>query len=657
VLYAAETGTGIRAGLGTAFADEPTPIPERMCGIGGKLSFGSRPDSRVGEAMNETMSRRGPDDSGVYASGPVVLAHRRLSVLDLSDAGHQPMASDDGSVRVVFNGEIYNYRELKANHLSGERFRSETDTEVLLRLYEEYGVDCIPMLRGMFAFGIWDEEKDQLLLARDRLGQKPLYIRRGEDAFHFGSTIRSILADSDVEASPDLDAIRRYLTYQYVPRTATGFEGIERLHPGEYMLVEEDGIRRERYWELSYADQSDLSPASLADRLRERLRRATEIRMRSDVPVGVFLSGGVDSSVIALLMDEVTDNPIETYSVGFDVEGYDELEFARTVADACESNHHEYVVTPDAAEVLPELVEQYEMPFGDASALPTYYVSQVAAEDVTVALTGDAGDENFAGYDRYTFDRLSTQVGRLPAPLLGAVRAGVDALPEPLRETRRARHARRFLRSAESGPVERFAQFTCYSMDAESDPVWDGPVPEDDFEQLRAAFAGSDGPTRMDRVMDVDIGTYLPDDLLVKVDRASMAHSLELRSPFLDHEVVEFAARIPAKYKWRRGNKKWLLKRAFSETLPDKIRTREKQGFGVPLDEWFRGELREPVRPALERLGTRNGFDRAGVTGLLEDHVAGHADNGYRLWHLMMLDQWYERFIEAEAEPPQAPVL
>jgi asparagine synthase (glutamine-hydrolysing) len=616
-----------------------------MCGIGGVVSFSGSPDPAIAERMTDRMQHRGPDSDGVYATGPALLAHRRLSIIDLSDAGYQPMANADATVHIVFNGEVYNYRELR-ERVSNYPFRSETDTEVLLHLYEEYGVECLSMLRGMFAFAIWDENERRLFLARDRLGQKPLFYHHSDDTFRFGSTIKVILADEDVTATPDLDAIRSYLAYQYVPHPDTGFEGIRSVAPGEYMIVSDDRIHREQYWEVSYRDQFTCSPTRMARRLRSELLEATELRMRSDVPVGLFLSGGIDSSIVAALMDSVTDKPIETFSVGFDIGAYDELDFARSIARAYDTNHHEYTVTPDSIELLPKLVEQYEMPFGDPSALPTYYVSQVASNEVTVALTGDAGDENFAGYDRYTYDYLASCVSRVPRSLRTNAQRGLFMLPTPFDGWTKTKHAKRFLRSTNGDPVQRYAEFICHATNEDIDQVWTKSTPNDELGRLRTAFANADGPTRTDRLMNVDIDTYLPDDLLVKVDRASMAHSIEARSPFLDHEFVEFAARIPAKYKWRRGKKKWLLKRAFEPELPEQVLTRSKQGFSVPVHEWFRGELREFARERLDRLGARVGFDRSGLHERLEAHVTGRADNGYQLWDLVMLELWYERFID-----------
>jgi len=615
-----------------------------MCGIGGKVSFESSPDAALGEAMAARLPHRGPDDQGVYANGPAVLAFRRLSILDLSEAGAQPMANDDGSLRIVFNGEIYNYRELR-ERLDGYRFDSGTDTEVLLAAYEEFGVDCLEHLRGMFAFAIWDEDAERLFLARDRLGQKPLFYRQ-DGAFWFGSTVETILADDAVEAAPDLSAIREFLTYGYVPGPATGFAGIASLDPGEYLLVDSDGLERHRYWDLSFDRQFDASPATLAHRLREKLREATRLRMRSDVPVGLFLSGGIDSTIVAALMDGLTDRPVETYSIGFDESAYDELEHARTVAETFDTNHHEYTVTIDSTEVLPELVSTFELPFGDPSALPTYYVAEVAADDITVALNGDAGDENFAGYDRYRYDRLAGIASRAPRRMRTLARDVVGNLPPALQSRTTVQHARRFLRAATGDEVERYAEFVCHALGDDLGDVWEGPEAPDDLATMRAAFEAADGPTRLDKLLAVDIETYLPDDLLVKADRATMAHSVEGRSPFLDHELVEFAARVPAEYKRRNGEGKWLLKRAFEAEIPESIRERPKQGFGVPVTEWFRGDLRVYAREKFERLGARDPFDRTALQALLSEHAAGTADHGYRLWDLTWLELWYERYID-----------
>lgn len=615
-----------------------------MCGIGGKISFSERPDTGIAGRMTELMGHRGPNAQDVYADGNAILAHCRLSILDLSEAGRQPMANDDGSVQIIFNGEIYNYRELRED-LDHYRFTSETDTEVLLHLYEEYGTDCLQYLRGMFAFAIWDSDEKRLFLARDRLGQKPLFYRVADDSFWFGSTIKTVLADDAVSAEPDYDAIASYLRYQYVPTPKTGFEGIRQLEPAEHAVVTEDGVRRDHYWSLSFADKMQGSPGHIAKLLREELREATRLRLRSDVPLGVFLSGGIDSSIVTALINDITSSPVHTYSIGFEREAYDELEFAREVADHCGTDHHEYTVKPSSMDILPELLEHYEMPFGDPSALPTYFVSKLASDDITVALTGDAGDENFAGYDRYTRYNLMTAAKRVPRPLREAVVSGYYALPKSLQTRTLFQYPGRGLELSTKSASEIYAFLICHSSESEVESVFDARG-NAGVKELHEAFAAADGPTYMDKVAAADIATYLPDDLLVKVDRASMAHSLEVRSPFLDHELMQFAASIPMKYKWRRGEGKRILKRAFRADLPDRIIDRPKQGFGVPVSEWFRGRLREDVADALDRLGNRPRFHRKGLREVLDAHVDRREDNGYRLWDLLILERWFERYVD-----------
>jgi asparagine synthase (glutamine-hydrolysing) len=585
--------------------------------------------------------------AGVYADGPIVLAHRRLSILDTSEAGRQPMASADSSIQVVFNGEIYNYRELR-NDLTGYRWESDSDTEVLLHLYEEYGRDCLSKLRGMFAFAIWDADRERLLLARDRLGQKPLFYRHTDEGVWFGSTVGTILADDAVQPTPDLSAIRSYLTYQYVPAPRTGFETIRQLEPGTALTVDIDGgTTTERYWSLSFTEQETVSPDRLIEQLRDKLREATRLRTRSDVPLGAFLSGGIDSSVVVAMLSEVSNEPINTYAIGFDIDRYDELEYARLVADEFGTNHTEYTVDTDTMlESVTDLVDHYGMPFGDTSALPTYYVSKLAAGDITVALTGDAGDENFAGYDRYGIDRTLGRLGRLPNPVLTLGYAALDAVPAPYRSKKTLRWPRKAFEYAMADPDTRYGLIRCHAHSDEIDDFWAGPVPEDEFANIRAALAAADGPTRLDHLLQTDITTYLPDDILVKVDRASMAHSLEVRSPFLDHEVVEYAARIPARYKRRDGVGKWVLKEAFQDLLPTMILERDKHGFGVPVDEWFRGGLEGLASSHLDRLGDREPFTASQLDRLLDEHRREYANNGDQLWDLVMLEEWYERYID-----------
>lgn len=618
-----------------------------MCGIAGKRSFDRQTDPALGEDMAETMQHRGPDAKGVFHDGDILLSHCRLSILDTTDAGTQPMSNDDETVHIVFNGEIYNYRELRERYLDHHSFESKTDTEVLLRLYEELGIDCFQKLRGMFAFGIWDENEDRLVLARDRLGQKPLYYHHTKEAFCFASTIKALLADPDITARPDHRAIREYLTYQYVPHPKTGFEGIKQLAPGEYMIVNEDSVTRETYWSLPDSTPLTLSRAAIRNQLREKVRDAVRLRLRSDVPLGVFLSGGIDSSITVAMMDDLGVDHIKTFSIGFDVEEFDETNYAEMVADRYGTDHHEFEVSPEEMAALPELVEQYEMPFGDASALPTYYVSKMASDHITVAMTGDAGDENFAGYPRYANYKAISHTGKLPDAITNAGASAIARVPEQLHDmVPRMEDAQRILELADQPRAERYAPLICHFTEDDAEAIYEGPANEDPLERFRELFATTPARTPVDEATGVDLQSYLPDDLLLKVDRASMAHSVEVRSPFLDHELVEFARRIPAKQKMPGIKKKVVLKEAFRPYLPDAVIDREKQGFGVPVDEWFRGRLKERGREAILQLGERDVWDKDSLKQKWDAHVDGDRDDGAQLWDLVFLEEWYEQYID-----------
>lgn len=618
-----------------------------MCGIAGKRYFTGSPEQNLGDAMVETMQHRGPNADGVVETSNILLAHCRLSILDTTDAGTQPMSTADGSIQIVFNGEIYNYQELRDRYLDSHSFTSETDTEVLLYLYKEMGVDCLDELRGMFAFGIWDERNERLFLARDRLGQKPLFYHSDESAFRFGSTIKALLADSAVTPTPDYRAIREYLTYQYVPNPRTGFEGIKKLGPGEYMIVDDDSVTRETYWSLPNDKELSLSKREVQKQVRERVRDAVRLRLRSDVPLGVFLSGGIDSSITVAMMDDLGVENIKTFSIGFDVDAFDETNYAKMVADKYDTDHHEFEVSPEEMAALPELVEHYEMPFGDASALPTYFVSEMASDYITVALTGDAGDENFAGYPRYANYKAISLASKMPNFITSTSAATIRTVPDSVRELiPRQRDAERILRLASKSRSERYAALIGHFSKDETGEVYDGPVNGDTLEWFDELFETTPARTPVDEATGVDLRSYLPDDLLVKVDRASMAHSLEVRSPFLDHKLVEFARQIPAKQKMPGIQKKVVLKEAFRPYLPDEIIDREKQGFGVPVGEWFRGRLRERGREAIEQLGDRDAWNKAGLEQKWESHVTGETDDGRHLWDLVFLEEWYERYID-----------
>jgi asparagine synthase (glutamine-hydrolysing) len=633
-----------------------------MCGISGKLHFDpARPVERpVLERMNAVLAHRGPDDAGIHCDGPIGLAHQRLSVIDLSPAGHQPMSNEDGTVWIVFNGEIYNFQALRPDLVRrGHRFRSHTDTEVILHLYEDHGADCLRFLRGMFALAIWDGPRRQLFLARDRLGKKPLAYHQDGVAFRFASEVKAILQDSDVEARPDPAGISQYLTYGYVPGSGSAFRGIRRLPPGHYLTCCDGRVEVVRYWRLRRDRKAVRSEDDWCHEIVARLEEAVRLRMVSDVPLGAFLSGGVDSSAVVALMSRAGVGRVKTFSIGFEEREYDELRFARAVADQFGTDHHEFVVRPDAAAILPKLAWQYDEPFADSSAVPTYYLAQMTRRHVTVALTGDAGDENFGGYDRYLATRMAASFDRWPGAgfLRHTIRWGLHLLPHGGTRTSLFYRGRRFLDGLTETPERRYARWFCqFYGDRKADLCTSefltaaGEV--DALEVLLASYRESDAPDFGDATLGVDAGLYLPDDLLVKVDIASMAHSLEARSPFLDHEFMEFAATIPFELKVRGRIKKYILKQALAGLLPDQILHRPKMGFGVPIDHWLRHELKDMAYDTLlsSRAAGRGYFRPDTIRRMLDDHAAERCSWDALLWALLMLELWHRTYLDDDGE-------
>ncbi len=638
-----------------------------MCGIAGVLAPAPIDAPEVVEArlaeMVAAIRHRGPDGMGVWSDGTAGLGHARLAIIDLSPAAAQPMASDDGAVWLVHNGEIYNFPALREELIArGHRFRSRSDTEVIVEGYREWGEGVVARLRGMFAFALWDARARRLLLARDRLGQKPLYYRRGkggrgDGAFLFGSEIKAILAWPGVAREPDLDAIHEYLTYQYVPAPKTAFVGIEALPPAHYMVVEADGRARcARYWSLAEPEAARPRPrAELEAEIRDRLEESVRLRLISDVPLGAFLSGGVDSAGVVAAMARASSGPVKTFTIGFEDRTYDERRYARIVAERYGTDHHEFVVEPHALDILPRLVWHYGQPFADSSALPTWYVSEITRAHVTVALNGDGGDEAFLGYPRYAGCRAGAWSDRLPAPCREGMGALGRALPFATSRHRALRYARRFLVDAAAPAPERYGRWIAYFNDLQKEALYGEGMRERlahrALTRIEKWFAGR----RCDdaRAAYADIHTYLPDDLLVKVDVASMAHGLEGRSPFLDHEFMAFAAAIPARQKMRGTRTKSLLKSALEPWLPREILYRPKMGFGVPIDRWIRGEMKPLVYDTLlsERAVARGLFREDAVRAMLDDHVAGRVLHQHRIWALLMLELWFAMWIDPPSPP------
>ena len=633
-----------------------------MCGISGKLYFDSaRPVERdTLERMNAALAHRGPDDAGIYCDGQIGLAHRRLSIIDLSPAGHQPMSNEDGTVWIVFNGEIYNFRSLRPELLSrGHRFRSNSDTEVILHLYEEHGTDCLRFLRGMFAFAIWDGPRRQLFLARDRLGKKPLCYQQDAHALRFASEAKAILQDPEVDGRPDPRSVSQYLTFGYVPSPASAFQGFRRVPPGHFLTCREGRVEVARYWRLRRDRKAQRTEDDWCHELVARLEEAVRLRLISDVPLGAFLSGGIDSSAVVAMMSRVSSGPVRTFSIGFQEPEYDELPYARQVAERFGTEHHELVVRPDAAAILPKLAWHYDEPFGDSSAVPTYYVAQMTRQYVTVALNGDAGDESFGGYDRYVANLLAASFDRWPGSelLRHFIRFGLRFLPRSGTRTSWLYRGRRFLDGLTDAPERRYARWLCHFY---GDRKAELCTPEflaassgtDALEVLLTAYRESDAPDFGDATLGVDVGLYLPDDLLVKVDIASMAHALEARSPFLDHEFMEFAATIPFPLKIQGRVKKYILKKALTGTVPDEVLHRPKMGFGVPIDHWLRHELKDMAFDTLlsPRAISRGYFRADNVRRLLDEHVRERTSWHYLLWTLLMLELWHRTYIDGDGE-------
>src|ERR1700730_5378009 len=628
-----------------------------MCGICGIVSADPSEhfDLRIIQRMRDTLAHRGPDDKGAYLGPGVALGHRRLSIIDLRPEGRQPMSNEDGHVQIVFNGEIYNFGEHRDWLIAkGHRFKSRTDTEVIIHLYEELGVDCLKRLRGMFAFAIWDERKRLLFLARDRLGKKPLFYHFDGKRLLFASEIKALLAHPSVTAAADPQAIDYYVSLGYVPGPFSAFKGVRKLPPAHYLTFSHGKLEIKRYWQVHYFPKLELSENEACAQIVERLTEAVKLRLISDVPLGAFLSGGIDSSAIVALMARLSNSPVKTFSIGFNEPEYDETEHARSVAQQFGTEHHQFTVEPDAIDILETLVWHFDEPFADSSALPTYYLSKLTREHVTVALNGDAGDENFAGYPRYLVTLLSQYLYSGSGPLRGVMGSTAAQGRKLFRDnSKMARCLRLIERTLKSGPRLGYLRLrthrpgeSMYSADFASS------VDRDAAEKLiMAAYDRSDAKHIVDATLNVDLDLYLPYDLLVKVDIASMAVGLEARSPMVDHEFVEFVATLPARFKISGLTLKAIFKKALRGLLPERILTRRKMGFGVPLDHWFRGQLSELLRDTLlsQRSLERGYFRRRSVEQLVEAHISGRSNHQYQLWNLLMLELWHRVFIDAPA--------
>ena len=660
-----------------------------MCGIFGIVT-NRAVEASVLEKAGKILSHRGPDDSGIWISknNHTGLGHQRLSIIDLSQNAHQPMSNEacpecrrrNGSAWITYNGEVYNFKEIRSLlETKGHVFKSLSDTEVILHAYEEWGEECINRFSGMFAFAIWDERKQRLFIARDRIGKKPLFYYWDEKLFTFASEIQALLA-LNIPRDVDLYAIHQYLTYQYIPAPKSAFKNVFKLPPAHYLILENKNnppsppfakggmggfsgkdikdaknsyvLRIQKYWDIDFSKKvTVLDWKTLSGEVFERLKESVRQRLISDVPFGAFLSGGIDSSVVVALMSEVMQEPVKTFSIGFEEEAYNELPYARQIAKLFKTDHKEFVVKFDALNILPKLVRHYGEPFADSSALPTFYLSKMTSEFVKVALSGDGGDEGFAGYDRYYALKLMQQFRKVPESARKAVLKVLNLWGESDVKSRMKR-LKRFIQGSLYPKNLEYFQWMVAFLKNDRDSLYGEAMrtiltKEDPYDYLLNLFEHSTADNIVEKAMDADIHSYLPFDLLVKVDIASMANSLEVRCPFLDHKFMEFAATIPLEYKLNGKIKKYILKKAFDGLIPGDILKRKKTGFGVPLCRWFRHDLKDYISDILlSRQSIERGYFRPdAVRTLLSEHISGKIDHSPRLWTLLMLELWHREFV------------
>jgi len=641
-----------------------------MCGIAGGVWSGQSTGLSIDQlrTMTDSIVHRGPDDQGLWVSpamrdgshlvdsywnSGIALGFRRLSIIDL-DTGRQPMANEDGSVRLVFNGEIYNYRELRHRlEGAGHRFSSQSDTETIVHLYEDLGTECFEHFNGMFSIAIWDAANDRLILARDRLGKKPLfYWHRGDDLY-FASELKALRTVPGFPQAVDPSAIDSYLTYQYIPHPMTIYRGVYKLPPGHFLVFEKGRIEIQKYWDIDWSYEKTISVDDAKSELRERLTSAVERRLRSDVPLGAFLSGGIDSSLVCAIAQRILQTPLRTFAIGFSEADFDETQYAAQVAKHLGTKHERFEVQPDAVEILDALVDHYDEPFSDSSAVPTWYLCELTRRSVTVALSGDGGDELFGGYERYRALQLSERLQNwLPLGWLSKSRL-IRSLPDSNARRSLLRRIRRFCEALGQTAPRRYMNWIQIFGEASRIGLYQDSFIEtlpnhDPFLFLNQAWSQANPAKRdpMSCAMAADLQTYIPCDLMTKVDMASMRHSLEARQPFLDYTLVEWAMSLPVSLKMHKGRGKWLLKEAFHDLLPSEIWTRPKMGFGIPIAKWFRTSLKERTIDAL--LGSDSKchaiFRPEAIHELVDEHMQGRVNQGYRLWNLLVLELWLRKW-------------
>jgi asparagine synthase (glutamine-hydrolysing) len=628
-----------------------------VCGIAGLVDFdgADAPESLV-RAMCTAMCHRGPDDEGVLAiprlpspnQPRAVLGNRRLSIIDVA-GGHQPMSNEDGTVWVVQNGEIYNFQELRERLVrGGHTLTTKSDTEILVHLYEDLGPDFVRELDGMFAIALWDDRRKRLVLARDRFGKKPLLYAEAGGRLWFGSEFQALLVDPAIRRDIDYDALDEYLSFMSVPAPRTIYRQIRKLPPAHVLVRDAQGTRLSRYWSLEYLPKIEIGEDEAAREVRRLLTEAVRKRLISEVPLGAFLSGGVDSSAVVAIMAGLVSEPVKTFAIGFDDPRFNELPYARRVAERYGCDHHEFEVRPRAIEVLPSLVRHYGEPYADSSAIPSFYLARLTRQHVTVALNGDGGDESFGGYAWHLGSRLAERWQQLPAAVRGLAERTAGGLA-PLSSHRRSPIARmsRFMAAASRPRAARYRQWlSVFTADLKQE-LYAQPHARS-ADPLEAIFAAATSLDAVDVMLRADVEWYLPTDLLVKMDIATMAGSLEARSPFLDWHLAEFAAKLPSGLKVKGHTSKYILKKAMADLVPAENMHRPKQGFAVPVSGWFRGELKDFLADHIltARFNARGLFRPEAVRRLFEDHQRGAGDHGHHLWTLLMLELWFQEFID-----------
>ncbi|MEO8072915.1 MAG: asparagine synthase (glutamine-hydrolyzing) [Acidobacteriota bacterium] len=637
-----------------------------MCGIAGILHFNSsenRPNANLVRRMTDVLTHRGPDDSGIWLDNSVGLGHRRLSIIDLSKHGRQPMSNEDGSIQITYNGELYNFLDLKKRFSlveRGHKFQSRTDTEVLVHLFEEISLEMLSELNGMYAFAIWDARKKELHLVRDRYGIKPLFYTKQNDRFIFASEIKAILQDDKVPRRVNLQAMHDFLTFDYIPGEQTAFEGIYEVPPAHVLTINSEGqIKLQRFWQPTYAIDENISETEASETALELMEQAVQRQIVADVPVGVLLSGGMDSSALAALMAKQKGEPIHTFSVGFEDKSFNELPFARIVAQAFGTHHREVIVTSDLVrEMLPKYLSSIDEPYADGSAIPTYYVCQLARNDVKVVLSGEGGDEVFTGYDTHAAYKVSKWFNRIPRLLRKDIlQPLVNMLPVSHKKLSLEFKIKRFLGGQDLPPDEAHLWWRIVLDEKQKLKLYNPNIlkdftPQPSVRFFQNVFRNSNADNDLNRILNIDTAVFLPDDLMIKNDRMSMAHSLEARVPFTDNDLASYMERVPPRLKLKGLKKKNIMRLALRDVLPQEILNKKKVGLEMPYSHWLRGELKDVLfdycSPA--RLSETGLFNPAGVTELIEQHLTGKYDHGRALWGMLNFMMWLELYIPQPAE-------